>query len=336
MDHSKFASVPRGLKESIAELIGVKAQDVILANSASYGIHILANGIPWRRGDEIIVMQNDFPTNILPWLALARQGVKVCQVSPGNKILNPREFLQSITSKTRLCCFSSIHTFSGWRLALEEFSQICREKGIIFVLNISQGLGAESFNAPRSGADAVVCAGYKWLCGPYGTGFVWMKPGLRESLIYNQAYWIASLSAQDLESEGNLNLREIKTARKFDVFGTANFFNFVPFKAALDYWLKVNLEEVKRHNQSLIELFLKKLNSHQYDLISPREEPERSNLVVISHKIKAKNRAIFKTLQSRGIYTALWKGNIRVSAHIYNLPEEIEILSTSLKREGIK
>jgi len=84
LNNEKFASVPKGLKQSIARLIGVNERDVILGNSASYGLHILANGIDWQSGDEILLMQNDFPTDILPWLALEQKGVKVLQIPPKN------------------------------------------------------------------------------------------------------------------------------------------------------------------------------------------------------------------------------------------------------------
>ena len=332
LDGEKFISVPRDLKESLGRLLGVESRDVILGNSASYGLHILANGIPWAKGDEILLMQNDFPANILPWLGLQRLGVKVIEIPPENRVLSAQEFLKNITPQTKLFCVSHVHTFTGFKLDVEEFAKICQEHKIIFVVNISQSAGTMPLNTLQMGADAVVCAGYKWLCGPYGTGFCWIRPALRENLILNQAYWISLLSAQELKEEGPLELKELKTARKFDVFGTANFFNFVPLKAALDYWHKIGLENVSSYHNFLMDQVIQGLKETKYQLISPEKGQARSSLIVFSHPQKEKNEEIFKGLLDRGIYAALWKGNIRISPHVYNTNEEIILFLSVLKK----
>ncbi len=332
LDNEKFISVPRDLKESIGRLLAVEPKDVILGNSASYGLHILANGIAWERADEILLMQNDFPTNILPWLSLENKGVKVLQIKPSGPVLSEEELSQNITPKTRLFCISHVHTFTGVKLDIEKFAAICQRRKIIFVVNISQSAGTMPLNILQMGADAVVCAGYKWLCGPYGTGFCWIRPSLRESLILNQAYWISYLSALELKEEGQLKIKELKTARKFDVFGTANFFNFVPFKASLDYWLNCGLENVSSYHYFLTDQIIEGLQRASYQLISSSKENARSSLIVFSHPRKEKNEEIFKKLLEKGIYAALWKGNIRVSPHVYNTEEEImRFLSVVLK-----
>jgi len=235
LDIPKFVSTQKGLKESIGRLIGVPTQDVILSNSASYGLHILANGIQWKQGDEIILMHNDFPADILPWLALEEKGVVIRQVKARKGVIQPDELLENITDRTRLFCIPHVHTFTGIMLDVRWFSEICKEKGIIFVLNITQAVGTMPIDLSQFDVDAVVSAGYKWLCGPYGTGFCWIKPELRDQLSLNRAYWPAVLSEEDLKSEDVLTARDFKTARKYDIFGTANFFNFIPFKASIDF-----------------------------------------------------------------------------------------------------
>ena len=114
LDIPKFASAQKDLKESIGRLIGVPYRDVILSNSASYGLHILANGIIWERGDEIIVMHNDFPADILPWLALEQKGVLVRQVTPRDKVIEPEELLENVTERTRLLCATVAQSPVAW------------------------------------------------------------------------------------------------------------------------------------------------------------------------------------------------------------------------------
>jgi len=331
LTNAKFASTVVELKESIGKLINVKAQDVILANSASYGLHILANGIRWQTGDEILLMQNDFPTDILPWLALEKKGVRVRQIKSIDKVITPEELLANITARTKVFCITHVHTFSGYILEVEKFGEICQNKGVRLVVNLSQSLATMTVDVSKFPVDAVVCAGYKWLCGPYGSGFCWIKPDWLDELDYNQAYWISSLSQEELHSEEALKFREMKGARKYDIFGTANFFNFVPFKAAIDLWLKIGLDNVRKHHDELIDHFIGKLNPADYKLISPKQSKSRSSLVVISHKDRQRNPRIHQQLLNQGIYTAFWKGNIRVAAHVYNTKDDIDKLLKSLR-----
>jgi len=330
LTNAKFVSTVVELKESIGKLIHVNAPDVILANSASYGLHILANGIRWQAGDEVLLMQNDFPTDILPWLALGKRGVKVRQIKSKDRVLTPDELLANITARTKVFCITHVHTFSGYVLEIEKFGEICQKKGVRLIVNLSQSLATMPIDLSKFPVDAVVCAGYKWLCGPYGSGFCWIKPDWRDELDYNQAYWIASLSQKELHSEEALKFQETKGARKYDVFGTANFFNFVPFKAVIDLWLKIGLDNVRKHHDELIDHFIGKLNFAEYDLISPRQGKSRSSLVVISHKNPERNSGIHERLLAEGIFTALWKGNIRVAPHVYNSKDDIEKLLAAL------
>lgn len=324
LDMGKFVTTVTGLKRSIGRLLGVDEADVILGNSASYGLHLLANGISWQKGDEILTMQNDFPTNILPWLALEKKGVMVRQIKPKDRVLEPEELRKFVSARTKLLCISHVHTFSGYVLDIEGFSQICKEKGIVFVLNLSQSLGAMPVDIGKIHVDAVVSAGYKWLCGPYGTGFCWIKPALRKSLTLNQAYWAAMLSKEDLLEECPLRLKDIQTARRFDVFGTADFFDHVPLKTAIDYWLDKGLENVKAYHDELLDHFIAGIKGSSYELISPEKGEKRSSLIVLSHADRNRNTQIYEILLSRGIYTALWKGNIRVAPHVYNTAQEID------------
>src|SRR3989338_3304937 len=121
----KFIAAQKDLKESISRLINVPYRDVILGNSASHGLHILANGIPWKAGDEVLLMRNDFPADILPWLALEHKGVKVRQLKPRDRVLEPDELEEDITKQTRLVCLPHGHTFSGVILDIRRFAEIC-------------------------------------------------------------------------------------------------------------------------------------------------------------------------------------------------------------------
>ena len=332
LTNRRFREVPARLKNAIGRLLHVNAEDVILGNSATYGIHLLANGISFTKGDEIIVMRNDFPTDILPWLALENQGMRIRQIPSEGPVLEPKEVFEQVTKATKLVCLTHVHTFSGHIIDIKTIGNFCRERGIIFVVNLSQSAGCLPIDLFHLPIDAITTAGFKWLCGPYGTGFCWMTPGLRQRLQYNQAYWVNTMSGQELESTDDLKFSQQRNAAQYDVFGTANFFNFVPLTASIEYLLNISLEKIHRYNAALVDRIIAGLDSNQYDLLSPREFEKRSGLVVFSHKERNRNRSIFETLLSQKIYLAFWKGNLRASPHLYNTPQEIdkflEILNT--------
>lgn len=318
----KFTSVPYHLKKTIGRLINVAHDDIILGNSASYGLHLLANGLPFTAGDEILLMQNDFPVNILPWLDLSRKGVLVRQLPAKNHVLQSEELLKSMTPRTRVVCLSYVHTFTGHKIDPIAIGNLCRDRGVIFILNCSQAIGTMPMDLSRLPVDAITCAGYKWLCGPYATGFCWMTPKIRESLELNMAYWSALLGEEQLHTTEELTLPKGKQARRFDVFATANFFNYVPWQASMEYLLNIGIENIASHNQQLIDQLIRGLEK-KFNLISPWELPRRSNIVVFSDKDPEQNQVIFEFLKEKGVYLALWKGNLRVSPHVFNTTEEI-------------
>lgn len=322
----RFNSVPARLRTALARLLNASTDEIILGNSASYGLHLLANGISWKQGDEVLVVANDFPSDILPWLRLEERGVRVRRLYPENPLPDPDELRGAISPRTRLFCTTWVHSFSGFASDLDGLGAVCREKGVVFVVNASQGLGARALDVRTVALDAVVSVGFKWLCGPYGTGFCWMKPELLESLQYNQTYWLAQMTAVDLGRESSeLSLpKGPPSARTYDVFGTANFFNFKPWAASVEYLLKQGIDRIAAYDQRLVEQFIHGLDSKKYDLASPKTGESRSTLVFVSHRDPTRNDEIQMRLGEAGIDVAYRKGKLRLSPHLYNTSAGIE------------
>ncbi len=321
----RFSRVPRKLKEALGRLIGAPAEDIILGNSASYGLHLLANGFPWEPGDEVVLVQGDFPSVTLPWLALERRGVAVRFIEPGGEGLQSEDLVGHFTERTKIFCTTWVHSFTGRAIDLEEVGEPCHLRGVRFVLNGAQAFGTRPIDLSRSSVDAVTGVGFKWLCGPYGTGFCWMKPELREALEYNQAYWLAMQTADDLgKVDHQLGATTNLGARRYDVFGTANFFNFMPLTAAVEYLLDIGIARIAKHNAELVSRFIEGLDRRKYSVSSPRSGASRSTLVILSHQDPNRNETICHGLLGRGIYAAFRKGNLRFSPHLYNTEEDVD------------
>lgn len=317
-----FTRVPARLKEALGRLINVPPDQVILGNSASYGLHLLANGLPFKAGDEILVVRGDFPSDILPWLALEDEGVRVRYVEPEYGLPTPGELEAALTPRTRLFCSTWVHSFSGVACDIEALGALCRDNDTWFVVNASQALGARPFSAAQADVDAVTSVGFKWLCGPYGTGFLWVEPELLRGLRHNQAYWLTE--ASDLSAGGDVNRRSgPPTAETYDVFGTANFMNFVPWTAAVEYLIESDIRHITEHVQRLVTAFIEGIDEQRYEVLSPRSGPKRSTLVFVSHRDPERNEAAHATLREQGIEVALRQGQLRIAPHLYNTGSDI-------------
>lgn len=321
----RFSGVPIRLKQALGKLISVPAEDIILANSASYGLHLWANGIPLKPGEEVLVVKGDFPSDILPWLPLRKKGIVVRCIEPRNHVLQLDELAANISAVTRVLCTTWVHSFSGFAVDLDALGRLCRSKGIWFLLNVSQAVGTRPLNVTTAPVDGISGVGFKWLCGPYGTGYCWMRPELLKSLQYNQAYWLSMQTSDDLAKEqGEPELKTGLGARTYDIFGTANFFNFKPWTASIEYLLTQGIEQIAGYNNGLVSQFIEGLDDRKYNLISPREGPARSTLIVISHKQPERNAEIHQILIQNGIYCASRSGRLRFSPHLYNTKTDID------------
>jgi cysteine desulfurase/selenocysteine lyase len=324
----RFAGVPARLRRALGRLIGAPADEIILGNSASYGLHLLANSFPWSAGDEVLLVRGDFPSVLLPWLALERRGVLVRHVNPARNLPDPEELQAALTPRTRLFCTTWVHSFSGVACDLGGLGAVCRSNGTRFVVNASQALGARPFILGVGGSplDAVVGVGFKWLCGPYGTGFAWVRPEILRSLVPQQTYWLAQMTADDLGKEDGEVSRPAgpPTARTFDVFGTANFFNFKPWAASIEYLLGVGVERIAEHDQQLVGRLLDGLDRGKFAILSPAEPARRSTLVFLSHRDPGRNRSVYAHLQANGIDIAYRRGKLRFAPHLYNTEDDID------------
>lgn len=327
-----FTEVPARLRAVLGDLLGVAAEDIILANSASYGLHLLANGFPLKAGDDVLLMDGDFPSNVLPWLGLRDKGVQVRLEKPIRYVFTPEEIAQHLRPETKVLCMSWVHSFSGYTADLAAIGEQCRANGTRFFVNTSQGFGARALPLATLPVDAIVNVGWKWLCGPYSTGFCWIAPELRDRLDYNQAYWLAMQTADDLgKKEQSYIVRSDIGARRFDSFGTANFFNYVPWTASLEVLQSFGLPAIQTHDQVLVDYLVRGLKDLSMRVLSPHDGPERSTLVFASYPEESRNPALFQQLREHGVDAALRRGVLRISPHFFNQEADLDRLLDTLK-----
>ena len=322
IDEASFEEVPARLKTELGRLVGVPADEVILGNSTSYGLQLLAQGLPLGAGDEVLVVAGDFPATVFPWLPLRDRGVTLRLLDPGPGGLTAELVEASISPATRVLCSSWVFSFTGVAIPLDDVARVCRDRGVTFVANASQAVGARPLDLPSSGVDALVACGFKWLCGPYATGFAWIRPELRATMAPPPAYWLTHQSAGGVERTSDYELRAVGAAG-YDVGCTANFLNFPAWTESVRLLVDHGIDRVAAHDQALVQRLIDGLDDRDVELLSPREGPARSTLVYVRHRHLAAEE-VRSRLVAAGIETAMREGNLRLSPHIYNEATEID------------
>lgn len=324
-----FFDVPRSLRGTLGRLIGADPREVVLGNSTSYGLDLLAHGLPLRPGDEVLLVEGDFPASIYPWLPLQRHGVRLRTVPAPSGALEPDDLRAALTERTRVVCTSWVFSFTGRTAGIPALVEVCRQRGdITFVLNGSQAVGARPTDVHALGVDALVSCGFKWLCGPYATGFTWLRPELMQRLEYEQGYWLAQVDEIANPPE-HYELRDDLGAAAYDVFCTANLSTFPAWEQAVSMLLDHGLDQVERHDQALIDQLIDGLPA-SWRLASPEAGAERSTLVFLEPDSPDTVERALGRLDSAGVDAGERAGRLRLSPHIHNTSEDIDRVLAAL------
>jgi cysteine desulfurase/selenocysteine lyase len=317
-----FTEVPERLRRVLADLVGGRPDEVVLGNSTSHGLHLIANGLGWRAGDEVLLVRGDYPATVLPWLRLAGEGVSITWLEPRAGTLSADELAAAITSRTRVLAVTWVNSFTGYVADVAALGEVCRAAGVLLVVNGSQGIGARPLNVVTTPVDALVSCGYKWLCGPYGTGFTWLHPDLLARLRPQQAYWLAMQAGRGLDQMRETALRDDLGVRGFDVFCPASFLNVLPWTTALELILEAGVEAIAQHDQRLVQQLITGVDTDRYRLVSPAAGPTRSTLVVLD-RIDGTAAHRHDRLTAAGIDIAYREGNLRICPHLFNTADDI-------------
>ncbi len=196
-------------------------------------------------------------------------------------------------------------------------------------------MGARPIDVTNTPIDVLASCGYKWLCGPYGTGFTWLAPEVIKSLSPVQAYWLPMQAGRPLDEMQNLPLRTDLGTSGLDVFGTANFNNFMPWTASIEYLNDIGIDSIANHGERLVNRLIKGVKSSPFGVLTPNEPERRANIVVLHHPTEELVQETHVKLSQIGFHTALREGNLRISPHLYNTIEEIDELGDLLTNVSV-
>jgi selenocysteine lyase/cysteine desulfurase len=318
---------PDAYRRAIAALVNADPDTVSLVDSATAGTMILVSGLDWRDGDEVVIPRGEFPSNRLPWQHLGRRGVTLREIDLGTGPDCEARLADVLSARTRVLQVSWVSFTDGRRLDPAPLAAACRDRDVLFVVDGSQGVGGLPFDMAAAGCDVLLGAGYKWLLGPYGLGYVVIRPELAERLDVANVNWFATRQSEDFNRLADLPLAPRPGAMRFDMNEPANFFNVAAGTAAARYIAEVTPAAVEAHARALLDRLIAGLPAGWTPLAA---DPPRSNILCVrGPDEKATDRALAH-LRARRVALSAREGAIRVSPHVYNTASDIDRLLEAL------
>ncbi|MBL6597552.1 MAG: aminotransferase class V-fold PLP-dependent enzyme [Alphaproteobacteria bacterium] len=312
-----FAREYADLRGAIARMTGATSANVAFIQNTSHGLSLIANGQPWKPGDNVVVPAMDFPSNFLPWKRLESLGVECRLVETPNGRVTADAISSALDSRTRIVAMSGVQYFNGYRPDLAAIADPVRRNGSFLVVDGTQGAGAFDFNLPAHGIDALVVSAHKWMLGPLGIGFMALSDTLLERTEPTEVGWLSVNDPFEFRRE----LDWLPSAEKFEP-GTENSAGLFGLMERLREIEAFELPLIENRILELNDLFAEQLKSLGGSITSPWEDGRRSGILTFQHP-NIDPVAAVQALKGRGIFTSARHGNIRISPHYYNSEAEV-------------
>jgi selenocysteine lyase/cysteine desulfurase len=305
----------------VQRLIHAESPDrVAFTANTSDAINIIASGMPWKSGDRVLLNAMEFPANVYPYLHRRRLGVEIDNIPCASGKITPEIIEAALTPRTRVVALSAVQFLSGYRADMATIGDLCRRRGIFFVVDGIQAVGAIAMDVQAMKIDALAAGSQKWQMAPHGTGFLYLTEALQSRLQQQYLGWLAVRDPWDFF---NCDQPPAASARRYEG-GTVNFPGIMGLHAALATLREFGMDKIESHILYLTQILtegLQKLDG--VELCSPAARHERAGIVTIKLPPQVDGNAVLQKISARHITISLRNGKLRYSPHFYNSPEEI-------------
>lgn len=331
---SNWHKLAINVKNSAARLINAQsAKEIAFIPNTSTGIALVAGGLSWNRGDNVVITSVEFPSNRYPWEDLKRFGVELIEVQPQpDGRIDVEDVCDAITDRTRIVGISHVQYSSGHRINLRPIADMVHQAGGFLSVDAIQSLGAFPVDVQAMGIDFLSADGHKWLLGPEGAGIFYCRQDLAPLLHPAVVGW---MNMVDPHNHGDYNLQFQPDARRFEP-GAMNIAGILAMGESINLILEFGIDEIASRIDALTIRLCQGLAAKDYRVFSPRRHPdERSGIVMFDPpypdtRITPSVEQIIADLEKRGIVIVVREGRLRCSPHFYNTNEQIDALVEAL------
>ncbi len=314
------------IRRESATFIAGEPEEIAFVKNTSHGISIVAEGLDWREGDNILLCENDFPSNVYPWLNLKRKGVEIKAIPCRNERTLLEDIEMLIDSRTRLVTVSSVNFSNGFKMDLKMVGEVCRSKGVLFFVDAIQSLGVVPMDVNEFKIDFLSADGHKWLLGPEGSGIFYCRKERAQRLNPSLIGWKSIINESDYD---HIDFRLKTNALRFEE-GSLSVMGIFALGAAIDLLIEVGIDRIQSRVIELGDLIIREAEKRDFQVRTPKDKEERGGIISIIgsfNPINVKDR-----LKEEGILVNVRGGAIRVSPHFYNTEHEILSLFSAIDK----
>ncbi|MBF0110889.1 MAG: aminotransferase class V-fold PLP-dependent enzyme [Magnetococcales bacterium] len=318
-------------RTSCARLVGCRPDEIAFTRNTSEALSFVALGLDWSVGDEIVTTDQEFPSNLVVWLDLARRkGIKVHRVaSQPDRRISAESLLAHVHERTRLVTVSSVQFATGAEVDLERIGSALKTTPTLFVVDAVQSLGAMPLDVHAMGIDALAAGGHKWMLAPEGCGLFYLSEKGLATIEPRVMGWHSVVGAGDYS---NVRIEPREGILRFEA-GTHNVLGARALAESVDLLLEVGIPEVWRRIQTLVSLFVQSLLHRGYRILSPLDAYQAgpSGIMVFDHP-NIDTARIHRHLLSHRIEQIPRGGGIRFAPHFYQDQEDVQHVIAVLDR----
>lgn len=329
-DYAQWLERERTLRQRLARFVDAPStDDISLVPNTSEGLSIIAYGLDWAPGDNVVINRQEFPSNRIVWESLAQRfGLEIRDVDLAGAETPEDALIGALDERTRLLPVSAVQYADGLRMDLARLGQACQTNGTLFCVDAIQELGARPISVQAIGADCLVADGHKWLLGPEGLGVLYTTPQAREQLQLHRFGWHMVAAVGDYDRK---DWDPAASGRRFEA-GSPNSLSVHALDASLSLLEDVGMDHVERRLLALTDHLLKRLEAIPgVAPITPTDPERHAGIVTCRLPEDVDPKRVYRALRERRILAAARGGGIRFAPHFY---QDTSMLDRALNQLG--
>lgn len=329
---SELGAAQRRCRAALAALVNAAPTEIALSPNTSFGVNLAAALLLEGPPGVVVIPQGEFPTNVLPFKALARRGFQLLHVptaADGNP--DERAILSALEHPSAVAlAISSVQFSSGAMANVERLGRACRRRGIYYFVDAIQHIGAAPFDVRAVDADIIACGGQKWLCGPWGSGFTWVRPEIVRSFDPPMVSWLATQFGADFESMLDYDMTWRTDARKFEL-ATLGIQDYLGLARSVEVLAEVGIATIRAHVHALHAPIIEWAQGHPgVRIVTPTDPSRRAGILSF---VPPESHRTAEALEEAGVVFSVRDGAVRFAPHFYTTLDEIREVVDILERQ---
>lgn len=321
VDWNRWRSRIERLRQLTAARLRAAESEIALIRNTTEGISLIAEGFPWQSGDNVVVPDSEFPSNLFPWMHLADRGVEVRQVECPQGQIEPAAIEAACDNRTRVIAISWVGYASGWRADLDALAAIAHARDALLFVDAIQGLGVLDLDVSQTAVDALAADGHKWMLGPEGAGVLYIRDSWLPRLRPLGIGWNSVVQSGNF---ADTSLRIKPDASRYEG-GTHNMVGYLGLAASLEMFTHIESAAVEERLHNVTNECIEQLHAAGASIASSREIGQWSGIIAVDFAGRDPAQIKRDCLRQQVVVNTR-DGHLRISPHVYTSRSDIERL----------